>query len=256
MSSRLRALIVDDEAPARRAMEHMLQELPAVEVAGTAGDGLQALEWLAHHGADLLLLDIEMPVLAGLDLVTRISPAVSPAVIFVTAYAHYAAQAFEVGAIDYLLKPVDPQRLAQAIERVDARRRMLDNAQRIDALERALQAAGRRGQTAAPEQVWVELGRGRLRLALAQIEWFAADGDYVQAHTAERSYLMRDSLSHLERILGAGFLRVHRSTLVNIDAVLRITTGTGGQLLLTMRNGAELSVGRRTRKTVRNVLGT
>jgi two-component system LytT family response regulator len=255
MTPALRALVVDDEAPARRALERMLRELPSVDVVGHAANGLQALDALASTDVDLLLLDIEMPVLAGMELATRLHPAVSPAVVFVTAWPQYASRAFDVHATDYLLKPVDPERLAQAIERARMQLHAHSAAQRIAALEAALQALHAGARTADPGQVWVELGSGRLRLALDQIEWFAADGDYVQAHTAERGYLMRDALNRLEASLPASrFVRVHRSTIVNLAVVTQVSTGANGQLVLTTRSGASLQVGRRARARVRDIL--
>lgn len=257
MSEALRVLIVDDEVPARRALQRMLLELPEVDIVGTAANGLQALDMLASADVDVLLLDIEMPVMAGIELATRLCPAVAPAVIFVTAYPHYATRAFDVQAVDYLLKPVAPERLAQAIERVRVQQRSRSNEQRIAALEDALRTVHTQACGNPAEHIWVEFGSGRLRLALAQVEWFAADGDYVQAHTAERGYLMRDSLGRLESALSRSrFVRVHRSTLVNIDAVALVTSGSNGQLLLTTHSGAELQVGRRARKTIRDVLGS
>ncbi|MDO1529647.1 LytTR family DNA-binding domain-containing protein [Fulvimonas sp. R45] len=253
----LRVLIVDDEPPARLALERLLRALPAVEVVGSVGDGLEALRRLAVTDADLLLLDIEMPVLAGIELATRLHPAVTPVVVFVTAYPRYASRAFDVQAADYLLKPVAPARLALALERARARLAACNAGQRIAALEAALHALRASPAAAQPTHVWVEFGRGRKRLALNEIEWFAADGDYVQAHVTERSYLMRDSLNHLEAVLSAArFLRIHRSTLVNLDAVDRVGTAANGQLLLAMRNGGTLPVGRRSRGRVRGVLGT
>lgn len=255
MNDVLRALVVDDEAPARRALERMLRELPGVDVVGSAANGLQALDVLDATGADLLLLDIEMPVLAGMELAARLYPAVTPAVIFVTAYPQHATRAFDVQAADYLLKPVDPQRLAQAIDKARTQLHTHSGEQRIAALETALQALRSEARTPDIEQVWVELGTGRLRLALDQIEWFAADGDYVQAHTAERGYLMRDALNRLEAALPASrFVRVHRSTIVNLAAVTRVTTAANGQLVLTTRSGATLQVGRRARARVRGIL--
>lgn len=256
MTDTLRALIVDDEAPARRALERMLRELPDVEIAGSVGDGLQALDALAGGGIELVLLDIEMPVLAGMELATRLYPQVSPAVVFVTAWPQHAARAFELQAADYLLKPVDPLRLQQALERARTQLRTRNSDERIAALEAALRTLRAQAQTADIHQVWVEFGSGRLRLALEQIEWFAADGDYVQAHTAERGYLMRDSLNRLEAALSPSrFVRAHRSSLVNLDAVTRVTSTANGQLVLTTRSGANVPVGRRVRAKVRGMLG-
>lgn len=248
MNEPLRALIVDDEPPARGVLVRLLAEIPDVVVAGTAANGMETLDALAHDNIDVLFLDIEMPMLAGMELAARLLPAPTPAVIFVTAWPQYAAAAFDVDAADYVLKPVDPLRLQHAIER--ARQRLTQSELKTSLhILRARQPAQDQ-----PGRVWVEHGTARLRLSLADIEWFAADGDYVCVHTAQRGYLMRDSLNHLEACLPASrFLRVHRSTLVNVDAVTRVAASSG-HLLLTTRSGATLQVGRRARSRVRKRL--
>jgi DNA-binding LytR/AlgR family response regulator len=256
MTSPLHVLVVDDEAPARRALARMLQECPEVAVAGFAGNGLEALDVLARTHVDVVLLDIEMPQLAGIELVARLLPTPAPAVVFVTAWPQYAVRAFEMQAADYLLKPVRPERLLQALARARAQLTESTAAQRIAALEASVSALRERVAAEDVGQVWVEWGSGRLRLQLDDIEWFAADGDYVQAHTAERGYLMRDSLHHLETTLPATrFLRVHRSALVNLAAIARVANAANGQLLLTTRSGAAITVGRRARARVRDILG-
>ncbi len=248
MNEPLRVLIVDDEPPARQALLRLLRDSPEVAVAGTASNGLEALEVLARETIDLLFLDIEMPALAGLELATRLQPAASPVVVFVTAWPQYAVAAFDVDAADYLLKPVDPTRLAAAVAR--ARQRLATP--ELGASLRVLRA--RQPARNLPDHVWVEQGATRLRLSLDKIEWFAADGDYVCAHTPERGFLMRDSLNHLEASLSAlRFLRVHRSTLVNVEAVVRVAA-SNGHLLLTTRSGVTLGVGRRARSRVREQL--
>lgn len=255
MSDVLRVLIVDDEPPARHALESMLRVLPDIQVVGSVGNGLEALDVLAMIGVDVLLLDIEMPVLAGMELAARLCPRVSPAVIFVTAWPQYAARAFEVQAADYLLKPVEPQRLERAVTHARRQLRARSDQQRMDSLEAALQALRTQAKPSASPHIWVEAGRGRLRLALGDIEWFAADGDYVQAHTAERAYLMRDTLNRLQAWLPASrFVRVHRSRIVNLDAVTRVATAANGQLVLTTRSGGIVRVGRRARTRVRGML--
>lgn len=248
MNEPLRALIVDDEPPARQALLRLLRDSPEVVVVGTASNGLEALDVLARETIDLLFLDVEMPAPAGLELATRLQPAVSPAVVFVTAWPRYAVAAFDVDAADYLLKPVDPARLAAAIAR--ARQRLATPG--LNTSLRVLRA--RQPTQNQPDHVWVEQGAARLRLALDDIEWFAADGDYVQAHTATRSHLMHASLNQLENALPAArVLRIHRSTLVNVAAVTRVGSDKG-QLLLTTRSGAILQVGRRARARVKRRL--
>jgi len=248
MNGSLRALIVDDEPPARRVLTRLLAGIPGIEVAGTAANGMEALAALARGDIDVLFLDIEMPVLAGMELATRLHPAPTPAVIFVTAWPQYAVAAFDVDAADYVLKPVDPVRLAAAVAR--ARERLTK--QGLDASLRVLRS--RQPAENLLDHVWVELGGARLRLSLADIEWFAADGDYVCAHTAERGYLMRASLNALESTLPtARFLRIHRSTIVKVEAVSRVVSNNG-QLSLITCSGATLHVGRRARRRVRQSL--
>lgn len=246
MNAALRALVVDDEPPARQALLSLLREIPGVTVAATASNGLQALEVLARETIDVLFLDIEMPALAGIELAARLDPHATSAVIFVTAWPQYAVDAFHVNAADYLLKPVDPERLETAIARARQRLLRLELPAASDVLRARQPAAG------TPDHVWVTHGASRLRLPLEEIEWFAADGDYVRAHTNDRAYLMQGSLNALEATLPR-FLRVHRSTLVNVDAVTRVTVASG-HLLLATRSGAELKVGRRARKRVRERL--
>ena len=135
MTGPLRALIVDDEPLARRVLRRLLRDSPDVVVAGTASNGLEALDLLAREEIDLLFLDIEMPALAGLELATRLQPAASAAVVFVTAWPQYAVAAFGVDAADYLVKPVDPLRLQHAIERARSRLTMSNSAQRVTPLE-------------------------------------------------------------------------------------------------------------------------
>jgi len=254
MNEPLHALIVDDEPPARSALEHLLAQIPDVVVSGTASNGQEALDALAHRDIDLLFLDIEMPVLAGLELANRLHPMPAPAIIFVTAWPKYAVAAFDVDAADYLLKPVDPARLQHAIVRARSRLATHDDTQRNSSLEAPLQTLRARQPASAPAHIWVESGRGRQRLSLDDIEWFAADGDYVQAHTASHSYLMHGSLNQLESTLpSVRLLGIHRSTLVSVDAVTRVTS-CNGQLLWTTRSGTILHVGRRARARVRSVL--
>jgi DNA-binding LytR/AlgR family response regulator len=248
MNGTLRALIVDDEPPARRVLTRLLAAIPGIEVAGTAANGMEALAALAHGDIDVLFLDIEMPALAGMELASRLHPTPTPAVIFVTAWPQYAVAAFDVDAADYLLKPVDPARLMAAVAR--ARQRLAKP--ELDASLRVLRA--RQPAQNLSDHVWVEHGSARLRLSLADIEWFAADGDYVRAHTAERGYLMRASLNALESSLPAArFLRIHRSSIINVDAVSRVVSNSGHLSLITC-SGATLQVGRRARRRVRQSL--
>ena len=205
----LRLLLVDDEPLARLRLRSLLEGLdaPAVQVLGEAGDVPQALAWLQREAADALLLDIGLPGRSGLDLAAALKalPA-PPVVIFVTAHAVHALQAFELEAVDYLTKPVRRERLQAALQRV---------------VQRVAQRQRPALDVAAPEPpVLVVTDRGRvLRLPLAEVLYLKAELKYVTLRTAGHSYVLDDALSDLEARLGPDFIRVHRNALVARRAV-------------------------------------
>lgn len=212
MSDALRLFIVDDEAPARKRLHDLLadiREQVPTRVVGEATNGGQALEMLADVDADLALVDIRMPGMDGIELARHLSRLQkAPAVIFLTAYDQYAVRAFELSAIDYLLKPVRAQRLADALAKV--RRR----APETDAL-RTL-SPGARGHLSCSE-------RGRILLVpVPEILYLKAEQKYVTARTREREYLLEESLVQLEEEFGERFLRIHRNCLVARDAVVGV----------------------------------
>jgi len=202
----MRVLIVDDEPLARLRLRTLLGDAqpPACEVVGEAGDGPQALAWLGKHDCDLVLLDVHMPGIDGTQLAAELRQrARAPAVVFVTAHAEHALRAFELEAVDYLTKPVRRERLQAALQRV---------AQRLQA------------RPAPPEpddsQVLVISERGRvLRLPLPEVLYLKAELKYVTLRTANRSYVLDETLSELEQRLGDRFIRVHRNALVARGAV-------------------------------------
>jgi two-component system response regulator AlgR len=213
--NRLRVLIVDDEDLARLRMRSLLADCasPAAEVAGEAGSAAEALHWLAANEADLVLLDISMPGLDGLQLAERLrASARPPRVVFVTAHSGHALKAFEIDAVDYLTKPVRRARLQEALVRV---------AQRLD---RPVAVAPPAPPAAAAEQpVLVVSDRGRVqRVPLAEILYLKAELKYVTLRTPAHAYVLDDSLSDLEHRLGDAMLRIHRNALVARTAVTRL----------------------------------
>jgi len=213
--NRLKVLIVDDEELARLRMRSLLADCasPAAEVAGEAGSTAEALHWLASNDADLVLLDINMPGLDGLQLAERLrASARPPRIVFVTAYAGHALKAFEIDAVDYLTKPVRRARLQEALVRV---------AQRLD---RPLPVAAPVAAAAPAEQpVLVVSDRGRVqRVPLADILYLKAELKYVTLRTPAHAYVLDDSLSDLEQRLGDTMLRIHRNALVARTAVTKL----------------------------------
>jgi DNA-binding LytR/AlgR family response regulator len=258
MSGTLRIGLVDDEPPAVRRLRLALAEMPGVEVAGTAGDGAQALELIAKGGLDVVLLDIRMPGLSGLDLLRAVPKEGAPVFIFVTAYSRFAAEAFELAAVDYLLKPVEFDRLRQAVDRARERLESRAAADRIAELEKVV-AAIRTAEAGPPEggwinELWVPDRGERLRLPVHLIDWVEAERDYVRIHSRGRSFLVRKSIRDLEAELDpAAFLRVHRAALIRRDRVARIARRPGGLSTVILQSGAEVPVSRRLSSRVKRL---
>ena len=246
--SRLRVLIVDDEAPARAKLRRYLEADERTEVVGEAENGLQAVERVESLQPDLVLLDVQMPGLDGFDVMAALQDGDLPHVVFVTAHDEHAVRAFEVRALDYLLKPVDRGRLRSAVDRV------LESGRPGREALRALE--DRPAATTALDRFLVR-ERGRLRLvAVDDVDWIGAAGNYVELHVGDRTHLVRGTLNELEsRLPGRRFARVHRSTIVNLDRVRELQPWSHGDLLLVLDCGTELRLSRRYRDRIRGVFG-
>jgi len=224
----IRAVVVDDEPLARRRLCQLADGHDDLDLVGEAADGRDAMRVVRELHPDLLFLDIEMPELDGFGVLLHgMQPA--PVVVFVTAHADFAFRAFQVDAVDYLLKPVDDARFAECMHRVRARL----------------------GLSAARARV-VVVDRGeRFVLHPHEIDWFESDDYYAAVHVGGRRFLMRESLASLESRLPSDlFIRVHRSALVNLDRVRSLTPSPGGGGTLTLRNGQEVTVSRRSRASL------
>lgn len=234
---RLRALVVDDEAPARDELRYLLSAHPEVEVVGEAGSALEAIKLAAGVRYDVLFLDVQMPGLTGLQVARLIRERLeAPELVFVTAHQQYAVEAFSVEAFDYLLKPVDPERLARVVQRLAERRRAEDP------------SLGKLPVVSAGATTLIDLDL----VCYAQ-----ADGDYSRVHTFDRAYLCTSSLRVLEETLPPSrFLRIHRSHLVNLAKVARVGRAGPDRLKLTIDDAAktELEVARRQTHAVRERL--
>ncbi|PXV54057.1 two component transcriptional regulator, LytTR family [Dyella jiangningensis] len=239
----IRALIADDEAPAREKLAHWLAEQPGLSVVGSVEDGLSAAQCIEELRPDVVFLDIQMPTLSGLQVAAQLEPSNAPLIVFVTAYDEHAVKAFELNAVDYLLKPYDRERLAQTVQRV--RGRLVSHETGA--------AAVAMGRARAPscERLLVP-DRERLQLIdAASIEWLEADDNYVHVHAGGRDYLLRRTLQDLLSQLGEQrFVRIHRSTAVNLACIASLAPLFKGDYDIQLHNGRVLRLSRRYREAL------
>ena len=242
MPAPLRVLLVDDEPLALASMAALVDRAPEATVAGTCADGPSAVDALRRGGLDAVFLDVQMPGLDGFGVVEAVGPAAMPPVVFVTAHDVHAVRAFEIAALDYLLKPYDDGRFFSALERVRAARAGPSGA--LDSRLAALLAA-----VAAPAEhapVVVRDGRSLTVLRPDEIDWIEAAGDYVRLHASTTSLLHREPLGQIvERLAPSGFVRVHRSRAVRLDRVRTLEAGRDGDLTAILRDGVRVPVSRR-----------
>ncbi len=255
----LRIVIADDEPLALRRLHIALDDMPGVEIVGSASDGEEALRLINELSPDIVLLDIRMPELSGLQLVEALDHPSPPAVIFVTAYDSFAVEAFREGAVDYLLKPLDEERLKLAIERAQLALETRDAKERIAELREALSTLqleeAAREKPAYEEYLWVSSRGHVIRVPVSDVHWFEAEGDYVVIH-ADRNHLIHDSLRDLEtRLDPHRFLRVHRSSIVCIPSVVGLERSDFGAVRLRLLDGSEVAVSRSYKKATLAALG-
>ncbi|MEO6327171.1 MAG: LytTR family DNA-binding domain-containing protein [Thermoanaerobaculia bacterium] len=243
MSRALRCVIAEDEAESRANLVSYLSSVPGVELAGVAASGPEALVVVESERPDLLLLDIRMPELDGLEVLRRLVH--RPEVVFTTAYEAYAVAAFELGVVDYLVKPFGRDRLAAAIERV--RTRGLRVREDASTVERALDASAR-----PLTRLFVRKGTRIVPIAVGEIVRVQASGEYSEIHTARESHLVNIPLKELlARLDPASFEQIHRSHIVNLDAVDHLRPADDRRLLVTLRDGTSLLASRAASERMR-----
>jgi two-component system LytT family response regulator len=248
----VRALIVDDEPLARAHLRSLLRERDDVDVIGESGDGRSAIDQIRRMAPDLVLLDIQMPELDGLEVIREVGSAKMPAVVFVTAYDEHALAAFEVHAFDYILKPVSRQRFTQAIDRVVGliRSEAPVTERPLDALIEAM-----RNERTALDRIAVKADGRVVFIRVGDIDWIEADDDLVRIHAGKAIHAHRSTLTHLEeRLPSSKFLRVHRSTLVNVDRIREIQPWFQGDWVLILTDGTRLHSGKSYRSKVREYI--
>lgn len=251
----IRALIVDDEPLARETLALSLRSDPAISLVG-ACSGLQAVELITKERPELLFLDVQMPGVSGFDVLAAVGPEAVPVVIFVTAYDQYALKAFEVHALDYLLKPFDDRRFRETLARAKAR--LVGPAERRETGARVLDLLEARDRGVAPyvSRLLVRERDRSLFIPVGEIDWIAAADDYVELHVQGGTHLLRERLAQLEQRLDpACFVRIHRRTIVNIDRVRERRPLFRGDSLLRLVDGTELRLSRSRRSEFEQRLG-
>jgi two-component system LytT family response regulator len=245
----MRVLIVDDESPARERLKRLLADIEGIELVGEAASGIQAVEMIEGERPDLVLLDIQMPGLDGFEVMEALED--PPPVIFVTAYDEYAIRAFEVNALDYLLKPFSRERLAKAIRRAqEAVAEERDFATRLGPL---LESLADQGQYLARLAV---RDRDRIRvLDVGEVDWIGIEGEQVMVHVRNQAYPIRRTLTELEaRLDPTAFFRAHRSAIVNLDRVREVIPWFKGSHKLRLTTGAEVDLSRARARALRKLL--
>jgi len=247
----LRTLVVDDERLARERVTTLVRGRPELTLIAEAQDGRTALDLIVEHRPDLVFLDIQMPELDGFQIIGALDGEALPAVVFVTAYDAYALRAFEVAAMDYLLKPVTAERFAAAVSRVLTRTAQRSSDASLHAF--AEQAAAARAER--PSRFVARRGSKHYFVRVVDVDWIEADGNYVRVQTGDTAHLIRDTMHGVEAKLDPEeFVRIHRSAIVAIDRIRSIEARESGEYLVTLRGGARLVSSRGYSDRVRALL--
>ncbi len=233
-AAKIRALIVDDEPPARDNLKSLLRRDAEIEIVGECGTGRDAVSQIRKKRPNLVFLDVQMPDWDGFDVLELLGPDPPPVTVFVTAYDKYALQAFEAGALDYVLKPFSDSRFELALQRAKQRVKQLPSVPR------------------KPERLAIKSPGEIIFINIADIEWIEAANYYACLHVRGRAHLLRRSIADLERALDAGrFCRVHRSTIVNLEQVQALATNESGNYEAKLKDGTCVRVSERYRKQLK-----
>lgn len=253
-TERIRVLIVDDEPLGRVVIREMLRAAPDIEIVGECANGHEAIRALNRLETDIVFLDVQMPEIDGFDVLRAIEPDRIPLVIFVTAFDRYAVRAFEVHAVDYLLKPFDRDRFEKALRQARSQLRLIRNGE-LTARVLAL-LDDRRGESKYIDRIMVKTAGRIFFLKTADIDWIEAEGNYVRLHAGRETHLVRESLGTLEsRLDPRKFPRIHRSQIVNFEKVRELLPLFHGDFQVILENGTTLVLSRRYRERIAGLGG-
>ena len=246
----LRVVVIDDESLPRQRVCDLVHAHDALELVGAASDGAQALDVIVEQRPELVFLDIQMPELDGFQVIAALDDDMLPAIVFVTAYDQYAIRAFEVDAVDYLLKPITAERFDAAVRRALSRTRDHASLDQIRALATRM-LEGR----AFPTRFVARRGGKHYFVRVSDIDWLESDGNYVRLHAGEASHLIRETMKGVEaRLDPSHFIRIHRSTMVAVDRIRSIEGGDHGDYLINTASGKRLICSRSYSERVRKLL--
>jgi two-component system LytT family response regulator len=251
----MRVLIVDDEPLARRGLRSEVERMPGMTCAGEAGGRDEAVAAIVEQQPDVVLLDVQLGRATAFEVIEQIGVESMPLVIFVTAYDQHALRAFEVNAVDYVLKPVDPDRLRDALEKATRQRSLEQGASLAERLERLLATSTPPSVARKPIDRLVVHDGDRLSFVdVRAVEWIEASGNYVRVHAGARSYLLRTTMNRMAERVGGTFVRVRRSALVNPQAIVTVERYAKGMFVLHLRSGTRLISSRYHQAEIRKIL--
>jgi two-component system, LytTR family, response regulator len=256
----IRALIVDDEDLARRGIRTLLKRAADVEVVAECRNGREAIEAIKVSQPNLVFLDIQMPGKTGFDVIDALGGSRCPYVVFVTAFDKFAVQAFEVHALDYVLKPINERRFYDSLERA---RTALAAARADSVLQKMVEVTAELRQSSETsslvsqaDRIPVKVNGNVIAVRVADIDWVEADHDYVSLHVGAKSWLLRETITAAEtRLTPCGFVRIHRSVLVNLDRVRELRPLSKGEFTVVLIDGTELKLSRNYRSAVERLVG-
>lgn len=259
-SAKIRTLIIDDEPLARRNLRLLLEKDPQIEILEECRNGREAVKAINALSPDLIFLDIQMPEMDGFDVLARVGPDHIQAIIFVTAFDQYALKAFDVHALDYLLKPFDDERFANALERAKTQigAREIDRlSKRLLALleEREREREGSATQSDYLTRLMIKVSGRVMLLKVEEIDFIEADGNYAKLHVGRKAHLLREKMHDLEgRLDPARFVRIHRSVIVNLDRIKEMHPHCNGDYIVVLEDGRQLRLSRTRRENLESRL--
>jgi two-component system LytT family response regulator len=254
----MRVVIVDDEELARRGVRARLEQIGDVNIVAECKNGREAIDAIRRMTRDLVFLDVQMPGKSGFDVIEAIGWDKFPQVIFVTAHDRFAIRAFEVNALDYLLKPIDEERFDLALRRAREsffRKQESDLGRRLGAVLKEVSADKSNVAQAFTDRIVIRSGGRVVFVKVSEIDWVEAAGDYVTLHSGKKSWLQRETISDMEKKLEpSGFRRIHRSTVVNLERISEMRALDNGEYRVLLRDGTELKLSRNFRRALQSLI--